>query len=353
MRGARQWAARSLGVGAGLAPARGRAQGPPLRRLLACLVVLGACAEQAPPVDEGRAAVPRPPVEARAAVDRAVATTGDVLTFRVTVDHDPGYEVEIPEAGARIEGFRIVDVEREEPAERGGRVVREHTYRLRADLVGSYILPSIAVRYRPADAPAEAVAGAVETSEIFVEVESVLPTDGSAEDIRELKPLRRLEQTRPWWIYAVGLGAVAALAVALWFYRRRRSEAPAAPPEPAHEVAFRALDALRATDFEDPQAVRRFYFLVSETIRTYVEGRFGLNATDLTTEEILDRLPSVAEIASAEAGRLGGFLEHTDQVKFAEHRPSESEIEGAYESALAFVEATVPRPEEPDEELAA
>ncbi len=326
-----------------------RLAAPAAACLVWAVVALVGCAEPAPPV----AREPKAPVEASASVDRAVATTGDVLTFRVTVDHDPAYAVEIPEAGARIQGFRIVDVEREEPVERAGRIVREHVYRLRADLVGSYILPSISVRYRPADAAEGAVAGAVETSEIFVEVESVLPADGSAEDIRELKPLRPLEARRSWWIAAIAVGALAALAVAVWLYRRRRATAHAPPLEPPHEVAFRALDALRGTDFGDPAAVRRFYFRVSETIRVYVEGRFGLNATDLTTEEILERLPAVDGLDQREGTLIAGFLEHTDRVKFAEHQPSEPEIETTYESALGFVEATRLRPEAAEEELAA
>lgn len=331
------------------AVARGRGQAPARRLLLGLALACAACAQQTPaPVAE-----PRPAVEASASVDRAVATTGDVLTFKVTVDHDPAYAVDVPEAGAQIQGFRILDVTRGEPSERGGRIVRELVYRLRADLVGSYILPSITVRYRPADAPEDEIAGAVETSEIFVEVESVLPADGSADDIREIKPLRPIERDRVWWIAALALAAFTLAALGLWYLRRRRALPAAAPLEPADERAFRELDALRATDFEDSAAVRRFYFQISEVVRSYVEGRFGLNATDLTTEEILVRLPTIAELAEADRAALGAFLEHTDRVKFAEHVPSSAEIQQTWEGALGFVEATRPRPEAAAEELAA
>ncbi len=330
-----------------------RGSGSPLHLLIA--LALAACAERtATGVEEPRpAGEPRPPVEAGASVDRAVATTGDVLSFRVTADHDPAYDVEIPEAGARIQGFRIVDVTRGEPAERDGRIHRELVYRLRADLVGSYVLPSITVRYRPRDAPEDEVAGAVETSEIFVEVESVLPADGSAEDIRDLKPLRPIDRGRGWWIAAIALGVLALAALGVWAWRRRRARPAELPAVPPHEAAFRALDALRGTEFTDPAAVRRFYFQISEVVRAYVEGRFGLNATDLTTEEILTRLPAVGELAEADRAALAGFLEHTDRVKFAEHVPSEEQIRQTYDGALGFVEATQPRPAVAEEELAA
>lgn len=316
------------------------------------LVVVGlaGCAEPSAMLVEE----PRGPVEAEASVDRAVATTGDILTFRVSVDHDPAYAVAIPETGADIQGFRIVDVIREEPVERGGRIVRQLVYRLRADLVGSYILPSISVSYRPAEAPEGEIEGVIETSEIFVEVESVLPADGSAEDIVEIKPLRPLEPTRRWWVVGLATALAVLLALAAWRYFRRRGDTVAPPAEPPHVVAFRALDALRATDFSDPIAVRHFYFAISETVRTYVEGRFGLNATDLTSEEILSRLPGVDELSAAGRDGLERFLVHTDRVKFAEYQPAEAEIQNTYESALGFVESTQARPEAEDaRELAA
>lgn len=316
------------------------------------LGVAGCGARQADqPPSAADTGAPEAPVEARASVDRAVATTGDILTFQVTVLYDSAYEVDVPEPGAAIQGFRIVDSTRIGPNESGGRLVRELIYRLRADLVGSYILPSVVVSYRPAGAPEEETLGAVETSEIFVEVESVLPADGSAEDIRGLKPLRPIDSERRWWIWAA---VAAALLAALFIYFRRRGGRPAvvASPDPPHQIAFRALDALRATDFSDPVAVRRFYFRISEALRVYVEGRFGLNATDLTTEEILPALVGLPELAEGERGGLESFLVHTDRVKFAEHRPSEGEIQATYEGALGFVEATQPKAIE-EEELAA
>jgi hypothetical protein len=303
------------------------------------------------------------PVETRATVDRAIATTGDIINYRVTVNYDAGYDVEIPEPGAEIAGFRIIDVGREEPRPlRDGRIEEERWYQLRADLIGSYVLPPVTVSYRErseakrepesddSTVPLDSDLESVKTSAIFVEVESVLPTDGQAEDIRDLKPLRRIQPRWPWpWIGVAIAGVLALLGAALYFLRRARRglEEPATPP---HERAFELLRALRETDFEDPEAVRRFYFSISEAIREYVEGRYGLNATDLTTEEIVSALPTLEKLGGEERGSLRLFLVDTDQVKFADHEPSQPEIEETYERALDFVETT--RPMELEEEVA-
>lgn len=336
--------------------------------LLACGLVAGglimACASEPAPLPED---TPKDPVLASATVDRAVATTGDVLTYTVVLDYDPAYEVLLPEPGADIAGFRILDLGREPVREERGRTIEERWYRLRADLVGSYVLPPLTVRYRQitqAEAPETEESAAIDldaeefaestgsdeteewstlqTSEIFVEVESVLPADGEVTDIRDIKPITKVDEPLPWTWLAAGGGALLLLAgLGVWWWRRSRAAQPARPPRPAHEVAFAALDDLRGTDFADPDAVHSFYFRLSEILRTYVEARFGLNATDLTTEEILAQLREGQHFLP-QADVLRRFLLATDQVKFADHHPAKEEIHAAYEDALGYVEATQP-----------
>lgn len=322
---------------------------------LAAAALLAACAQPTP--EPQTPSEPLPPVETRSRVDRAIATTGDVITYTVTVDHDPAYEVSLPETGADIAGFRIIDVGSEEPREEKGRRIEERWYKLRADLVGSYVLPPVTVTYRPtqeaggeegdeAETVDEAPPESVRTSEIFVEVQSVLPEGGEATDIRGLKPLRQLDRPTPWWMFAAG-AAVAALAGLLAFLLwRRKRRAVEVPTRPAHEIAYEALERLRRTDFEDHEAMRRFHFEISEVIRGYVENRFRLNATDLTTEEIVDHLGEVRDLAGDSGRRLHTFLDATDRVKFAAYDPSEDEITETYEGALSFVETTRDRPQE-------
>ena len=319
----------------------------------AAALVLG-CAAGEPGGEAGSAT--GPPAELRASVDRSTATTGDLIVYTVEVERDPEVEVALDDPGGDIAGFRIVDLGRA-PAETlpSGRIVERRWYELRADLVGAYVLPALTATFTGPSG----IGGDLEAGDISVEVESVLPDDGSeVTDIRDIKPLRRIGTDRTWLLWAGSAFAAAALALAAWWWRRRRRRlaegAPEAPPIPPYDLAIRELERLRRTDFSDLRELRRYYFAVSSVVRAYVEGRFGLNATDLTTEEILGRLARVdlARLEPSQAGRLERFLVATDQVKFAAHLPGPEEVERTYDQAVAFVEATRP-PENAEDEAAA
>ena len=290
---------------------------------------------------------PKPPAELRAAVDRTTATTGDLIVYEVEVEREPDVSVELADPGTGIAGFRIVDLG-EDPPETlaSGRILERRWFQLRADLIGSYALPALSATYSGPDGDE----GGLAAPEIPVEVESVLPADGAeATDIRDIKPLRRIEAGPPWPLWMGVAAAVLALAAAAWWWRRRRQRGgggPETPRIPPWELAIQELERLRRTDFSNLRELRRYYFAVSAVVRAYVEGRFGMNATDLTTEEILSRLGGLARLDRVEARRLKRFLLATDRVKFAAHLPGPEEIERTWEQALGFVRAT--RPPEDD-----
>jgi hypothetical protein len=310
-----------------------------LAHALAWLSAAPGCIHSEAPKTQAR---PQADAEIRANVDKAVATSGDVITYTIEIDHTPSTEVTLPEQGGNMASLRIVDAGRDKPVMLDGRVIEKRWYKLRADLVGSYVLPPIEASYKGQDGNPPPTP--LNTSEIFIEVKSVMPADGSATDIRDLKPLPVVHYTKRWPFVVGALALVAAgLAAVAYFWKRRRA-ASTAPQPKAHEVAFAALNALRKTDFADAQAVRQWYFDISEVLRAYVEARYHLNATDLTTEEIFSRLSLLTDLAPAERMRLQSFLADTDQVKFANHTPAQEEISTTYERALSFVEATQERP---------
>jgi hypothetical protein len=296
------------------------------------------------PIDPELEVSAEQPVRVRATVDRDRATIGDRITYTLEVAHAENLTVRLPQLPETLGGMRVEPGgESPEPARRQGQVVERRSYRLVTDRVGAAVIPPLEVAYGADGEPA----GAVSTPELRIKVASVLAeaeaeAEAEATDIRDVKPLHR--HSRPWPALGFALAGVVALAVlAAWlWWRRRRRAASASPALPPHEAALQALARLRLTDFSDPEALRAYYFALSETLRTYVEGRFGLNATDLTSEEILAGLGALRELAAFDAERLREFLDATDRVKFAKRFPTKRQIEETFETAVCFVESTRP-----------
>jgi hypothetical protein len=299
--------------------------------------------------------------EATASIDSEQVAFGDEFTLTVEVRSDPTFEIDVPRV-TEIAGFRFLDSGSTRSEERGVAIERRWL-RLRAEQAGKQTLPAFDVRYRPAPAgvmpgaapPAPGAAGnapwkTTSTTPIELDIRSHLPAGDQPPQIRDIKPLQPIERPQPWlWIAVAVLVVLAvAAAIAYWLRRRRgpRAEAPAAPPVPAHVVALAALERLAAEEPVGDAAVRRYYFTLSEIVRAYIEGRFGLNATDLTTEEIVPLIGQLA-LPNERALELRAFLYDTDAVKFASHRPPRPEIAGILGWARRFVEETKPVEMEP------
>ena len=163
-----------------------------------------------------------------------------------------------------------------------------------------------------------------------------------APDIRDIKPLLELPRhLHLGWVVAAAF-LLVAVAVALWWWRRRRRGAGevAAPPDPPDVQALRALRELRDDLVAARLDVHPFYFALSGLVRAYVEGRYGLNATDLTTDEIRARVAERTELAPAVAADLVALLDAADGVKFARAPATVGDAERACDRARRLVETT-------------
>jgi hypothetical protein len=281
-----------------------------------------------------------PPVEVKAQVDRAVATTGDEITYSVTLNYDPQVKIlSIPEFGADIGGFRVIDIGEDEPREVEERIKVRKWYKLKADLIGSYVLPPVTISYEYKNEKKE-----VKTAKIFVEIKSVLDKQGAPKDIKDIKPLAKIERDlKKLYLIISGITLMLGLVGGgLFFYWRKRKKAEdASPPRPAHELALEELEALKQKNLIEKGQVRLHYFELSEIFRRYLERRFFFPAVESTTEEIIREFRKRSILNQQTRSIAQVFLKNTDRVKFAKYNPSAEEIEKDHSDALNFIKQTM------------
>lgn len=113
------------------------------------------------------------------------------------------------------------------------------------------------------------------------------------------------------------------------------------PPTPAHVTALNDIERIKSNAMPDAKA---YYMNLTEALRTYLSSRFGFNAKEMTTQEIIDEL--TANENEEALSELKDILVTADLVKFAKHKASLSEQDRNLVQALDYVKATKLEPKE-------
>ena len=114
-----------------------------------------------------------------------------------------------------------------------------------------------------------------------------------------------------------------------------------APPLPPHVEAQMALEKLRQQRLWQEGEHKLYYSTLTDIIRAYIAGRYGVGAMEMTSDEIIDAMRGV-ELPQKSAMDLSDILREADLVKFAKAVPEADENEAAFRAAWDFVEQTKP-----------
>lgn len=144
-----------------------------------------------------------------------------------------------------------------------------------------------------------------------------------------------------WWVILL----VLILATAgIWAYRRYRKEGTILPPKaqvPPHILALERLERLKRRNLWQSGQEKEFYTLLTDILRSYLDGRFGISAMEMTSRQIMDKLAEDKSMRDNRS-RMRQILDMADFVKFAMVRPLPDDNVRAFDNAVAFVESTIP-----------
>ena len=235
---------------------------------------------------------------------------------------------------------------------RTGRKDRETRYNIRGSIViapfeeGHYTLPPIPVLYGRDTLLFEALEMDVKT----------MPVDTATFVIHDIKDQIRypltLRELLPWLALVWLLAVLVIFFICLADVRRRHARGEDAPRDPAYIVALRALDKWRGDKHWAPEKQKAFYSGITDTLKTYIEDRFGIDAPEMTTAELFTALQAAEDLPADLREELKDVFECADFVKFAKHVASEQENARALPTAVRFVTSTYQTAleEEPEQE---
>jgi len=203
---------------------------------------------------------------------------------------------------------------------------------------GTYRLPDIPVGRKSASSSDTLIYEGLE-----MEVRT-MPVDTATYEIHDIKGQIKYPVTfgelAPW---IGGTLLFAGLVVLLvWFLKRRKALAGGdqAHKDPAYIIALRALDKYRGDKYWAPDKQKAFYSGITDTLKEYIDARFGVDAPEMTTAELFAAIKNSPDITPDLYNEMKDLFERADFVKFAKHLASDDENAKALPTAVRFVTST-------------
>ena len=134
------------------------------------------------------------------------------------------------------------------------------------------------------------------------------------------------------------------LAVAYYLYLRLRDNKPIMVRIKIvkrllpHQKAMKEIEQIKADKMVNSENQKEYYTKLTDTLRKYIEERYGFSAMEMTSSEIIERLTTVDDQQSL--GELRQLFMTADLVKFAKYSTMINENDANLVNAIDFINQT-------------
>lgn len=151
-----------------------------------------------------------------------------------------------------------------------------------------------------------------------------------------------------WWVWLIIFLGICAFLYGMRNYKKKGGLpfiSPKSLPKP-WEVALGGLQRLKTRKLWEQGMEKEYFTDLTDILRVYLFERFGINAMEMTTRQIMDKIQE--SDLKDKKDYVKQILNVADFVKFAKVRPLPADSIAAYENAVKFVEETIPMQKEED-----
>jgi hypothetical protein len=274
-----------------------------------------------------------------ATIDSVQMVVGEQTGMHLSVIVKPGQRVMFPQRKAMqmvAPGVEIVDAPRVDTTDAADGFIKVTQHlTLTAFEDSLYYIPAQKVRVDGRTLQSKSLALKVLT----IEVDTLHPNQFyGPKDVQD-NPFQWSE-----WRVLFYLAVLAmVLYVVCWLaYMRLKSKKPIklkvriVKRIPPHQKALNAIDTIKKESSE--VNAKAYYTELTDTLRKYIQERFGFNAMEMTSSEIIEHLQQVDDQAKMQELRM--LFETADLVKFAKYTADMSENDRNLVSAVEFINTT-------------
>ncbi len=286
-------------------------------------------------------------VEAWAKLDSASIMIGDQIGMELGISVPNNFVVEWPHYTDTVTShIEVIKKQGIDTIRKDGNLVLSQLYTITSFDSGYFEIPPAEFRFHPEGDTS--VKYTTNTNTLFLNVTTpVVDTTKAFKPI--VGPVREpytFAEIFPWVL--LGLVIIGGIVFLIWYIRRRKKNKPLfvrkpKPALPPDVEAIQNLEELRLAKVWQQGKVKEFYTQLTDIMRHYFERRYGFDAPEMTSDEILEQLGEIGVNAQA-FGKIKDVLQLADLVKFAKAQPTPLENDLSISHSIDFVKETKPAP---------
>ncbi len=299
-------------------------------------------------------------VVASAQMDSAAIMMGEQISIRLEVSHDRDALVSQPLLAPQdtlVTGVEVVEFSQPDTVD-----LKNNRIQVNRELVitsfdpGLYYLPPF--RYALGNDTVETQPLSLKVVAVPVDTTLITLANIDSIAIADVKPIESprfvLWDYFPWWLLVVLL-ALVLIAVGAFIYLRyfkgKGNKAEAKPEVQIlpYDKAVQKLTHLKESKLWQQGQEKLYYTELTDILREYLDGRFHINAMEMTSTQIINALRMNDETRAVNQ-QLREILAMADFVKFAKMRPLPDDNEQVMRYAETFINETKPVEKAPEKE---
>ena len=218
-----------------------------------------------------------------------------------------------------------------------GMAVFTHKYRLTSFDGKLYYLPPFTVKVNGKTFKSKSLA--LKVLEVPVDTTKLDQFYGP-KDVQD-NPFEWSDWSAVFWLSVLML---VVMIVAYWLYLRLRDNKPIIASIKIvkkllpHQKALKEIEVIKAEKMVTSENQKEYYTKLTDTLRKYIEERYGFSAMEMTSSEIIDRLTETQDRQALDELRM--LFQTADLVKFAKYSTLINENDMNLVNAIEFINKT-------------
>ena len=218
-----------------------------------------------------------------------------------------------------------------------GMAVFTHKYRLTSFDGKLYYLPPFTVKVNGKTFKSKGLA--LKVLEVPVDTTKLDQFYGP-KDVQD-NPFEWSDWSAVFWLSVLML---VVMIVAYWLYLRLRDNKPIIASIKIvkkllpHQKALKEIEVIKAEKMVTSENQKEYYTKLTDTLRKYIEERYGFSAMEMTSSEIIDRLTETQDRQALDELRM--LFQTADLVKFAKYSTLINENDMNLVNAIEFINKT-------------